>query len=101
MSKVRQEIKLTEQRGGQEDYPPAYFMSIELEGVLCFKTCQKLDLCNSNGLPTQWTVILGNNGVGKTTLLRSLAGMEPTQDIQTTITGDKLLFSRPRWTTNS
>jgi ABC-type uncharacterized transport system fused permease/ATPase subunit len=93
MTKAPQEIKLTEQGKSQKDYPPAYFISIELEGVLCFKTCQKLDLCNSNGLPTQWTVILGNNGVGKTTLLRSLAGMQPTQDKQTTITREKFVFA--------
>jgi predicted ATP-binding protein involved in virulence len=56
---------------------PVYFASIEVENVLCFKTRQKLDLCNANGFPAQWTVILGDNGVGKTTLLRCLAAMEP------------------------
>jgi predicted ATP-binding protein involved in virulence len=56
---------------------PVYFASIEVENVLCFKTPQKLDLCNANGFPEQWTVILGDNGVGKTTLLRCIAGMKP------------------------
>jgi AAA15 family ATPase/GTPase len=56
---------------------PVYFASIEVENVLCFKTPQKLDLCDTNGFPTQWTVILGDNGVGKTTLLRCIAAMTP------------------------
>jgi energy-coupling factor transporter ATP-binding protein EcfA2 len=77
MSKAPQEIKLTEQRESQEDYPPVYFTSIELENVLCFKTRQLLDLSDSAGFPAQWTVILGDNGTGKTTLLRCLAAMEP------------------------
>ena len=56
--------------------PPVYFLSLEVERVLCFKDRQVLDLSDGNGNPAQWTVILGNNGVGKTTLLRCLAGME-------------------------
>uniref|UniRef100_A0ACD5GXQ3 AAA family ATPase n=1 Tax=Desertifilum tharense IPPAS B-1220 TaxID=1781255 RepID=A0ACD5GXQ3_9CYAN len=55
---------------------PVYFLSLEVEGVLCFKDRQVLDLSDGNGRPAQWTVILGDNGVGKTTLLRCLAGME-------------------------
>ena len=57
--------------------PPAYFTSLEIENVLCFKDKQVLDLSDKNGNPAQWTVILGDNGVGKTTLLRCLARMEP------------------------
>jgi predicted ATP-binding protein involved in virulence len=56
--------------------PPVYFLSLAVERVLCFKDEQVLDLTDSNGNPAQWTVILGDNGVGKTTLLRCLAGME-------------------------
>jgi energy-coupling factor transporter ATP-binding protein EcfA2 len=77
MTEAPQEIRLIEQRESPKDYPPAYFLSLELENVLCFKTPQKLDLSDENGLPAQWTVILGDNGVGKTTLLRCLAEMEP------------------------
>lgn len=52
---------------------PAYFLSLEVENVLCFKDRQRLDLSDGNGNPARWTVILGDNGVGKTTLLRCLA----------------------------
>jgi predicted ATP-binding protein involved in virulence len=56
--------------------PPVYFLSIDVENVLCFKDKQTLDLTDEQGNPAQWTVILGDNGVGKTTLLRCLAQME-------------------------
>ena len=55
---------------------PVYFLLLHIDNVLCFKEPQELKLSDKNGKPAQWTVILGNNGVGKTTLLRCLAGME-------------------------
>ena len=55
---------------------PAYFTSLEIENFLCFKDKQVLDLSDKNGNPARWTVILGDNGVGKTTLLRCLGCME-------------------------
>jgi predicted ATP-binding protein involved in virulence len=102
MTKAPQEIKLTEQQESHQDYPPAYFLSIELKNIFCFKSAQKLNLSDSNGFPTQWTVILGNNGVGKTTLLRSLAGMEPTQDKSTSpmYFEQEGVFTRPRFSSS-
>ena len=61
---------------------PAYFTSLEIENILCFKDKQVLDLSDKKGYPAQWTVILGDNGVGKTTLLRCLARMEPYVEIR-------------------
>jgi hypothetical protein len=55
---------------------PVYFLSLTVDNILCFKDKQVLDLTDENGNPAQWTVILGDNGVGKTTLLRCVAGME-------------------------
>ena len=60
-----------------EDLPPAYFLSLTLENVRCFGPEQTLDLTNDEGQPAQWTVLLGDNGTGKTTLLQVVAGMEP------------------------
>ena len=56
---------------------PIYFRSLELESVRCFGNRQHLDLSDKNGDPVQWILILGDNGVGKTTLLQCLAWMRP------------------------
>lgn len=61
--------------------PPAYFGSLTIENVKCFKGQQTIDLSDGNGKPALWTVILGNNNTGKTTLLRCLADLEPVLDI--------------------
>jgi hypothetical protein len=52
---------------------PTYFLSLKLEKVRCFGTSQTLDLSDGQGRPARWTVVVGNNGTGKTTLLQSLA----------------------------
>ncbi len=57
--------------------PPIYFSSLELQNVRCFGERQRLDLTDSDGNPVQWILILGENGVGKTTLLQCLAWMAP------------------------
>ena len=56
---------------------PIYFRSLELQSVRCFGNRQRLDLSDKNGDPAQWILILGDNGVGKTTLLQCLAWMRP------------------------
>ena len=58
----------------------AYFLSLELENVRCFSNRQKIDFSDSDGKPRRWTIILGDNGTGKTTLLQSLVAMIPIPD---------------------
>jgi hypothetical protein len=75
--------KAVGKQGRSDESPevsPVYFLSLEVENILCFKDKQVLDLTDKNGNPAQWTVILGDNGVGKTTLLRCLASMECQRD---------------------
>ncbi|MBK8563356.1 MAG: AAA family ATPase [Saprospiraceae bacterium] len=50
-----------------------YFKSIKLENVRSFGPKQQLSFVEPNGNICFWNVIIGNNGVGKTTVLRSLA----------------------------
>lgn len=54
----------------------AYFLSLTVENFRCFGPKQTLDLSDGNGNPTMWNVILGENGTGKTTILRSLFGFQ-------------------------
>lgn len=55
----------------------AYFESLSVENVKAFAGKQTLLLTDGAGAPSPWTLILGDNGVGKTTLLRCLAQMRP------------------------
>lgn len=55
----------------EKKYP--YFLSITLENVRCFGEAQTLDLTDEEGNPARWTLILGDNGTSKTTLLKSIA----------------------------
>ncbi len=48
----------------------SYFLSLELENVRCFSEKQTLDLSDGNGRPARWTILLGENGTGKTTVLQ-------------------------------
>ena len=57
--------------------PPFYFTNLTLENVRCFSERQELKLVNDGDRPAPWTLIVGDNGVGKTTLLQCLARMRP------------------------
>lgn len=60
--------------------PPMYFASLEIKNIKCFGEKQVLDLRNDNGSVSPWTLILGNNGLGKTTLLKCLAWMNTVEE---------------------
>ncbi len=42
----------------------------------CFGERQTLKLMDTQGKPARWTIILGENGTGKTTLLQCLVGFQ-------------------------
>lgn len=62
--------------GQNTDQPAIYFNKLYMKNVRCFKGNHEIDLGNGKGEPSQWTVILGNNNVGKTTILRVIASLE-------------------------
>ena len=62
---------------GGGNQAPIYFRSVELENVRCFAERQRLGFLDEHGKPAQWVLILGDNGIGKTTLLQCLAWMRP------------------------
>jgi len=49
-----------------------YFKSIALENVRCFGKKQTIDFTDKDGKPSMWNLILGENGVGKTTVLKGI-----------------------------
>jgi predicted ATP-binding protein involved in virulence len=55
---------------------PVYFLKVELENIRCFKEKVILDLSDGNGHWKKWTVILGDNGLGKTSILQAIASLE-------------------------
>jgi len=54
-----------------------YFTKLVLENIRSFSESQDLILDGGEGRPAQWTLVIGDNGVGKTTLLQCLARMRP------------------------
>ncbi len=63
-----------------------YFTKLGLRNVRSFADRQELDLTIA-GRPAQWTLILGDNGLGKTTLLQCLASMRPVAAVAKESTG--------------
>jgi energy-coupling factor transporter ATP-binding protein EcfA2 len=61
--------------------PPVYCRSIKISNFRCFEKSTEISLTDSKGLPAQWTVILGENGIGKTSILQCLAGASIRPDI--------------------
>jgi predicted ATP-binding protein involved in virulence len=55
-----------------------YLKSLKIKNVRCFGKQQQLDFTDTDGKLSQWTVILGDNGTGKTSLLRSIVSLLPT-----------------------
>ena len=54
-----------------------YFTKLIIENIRSFADRQELDLTNGAGRPAPWTLIVGDNGVGKTNLLQCIARMRP------------------------
>jgi predicted ATP-binding protein involved in virulence len=54
-----------------------HFRSLCLENVRAFGSTQSLEFVDENNVVSRWNLILGENGVGKTTLMQALAVMRP------------------------
>ena len=75
---------------------PTYYTSLKVQNVRCFGNPQVLELTDQQGNPAQWTLLLGDNGTGKTTLLEALAWMKPqAKPPEQASPGDPSPFSEP------
>lgn len=77
-------VKSMASREEIKNAPAAYFKSFTLENVKCFKGKHTIDLSDGNGKPANWTVILGNNNTGKTTILKALVGLSAVEVVSET-----------------
>ena len=53
----------------------AYFSSVSVANLRCFAEEQTLTLHTPSGHPAHWTLLIGENGTGKTTLLHAIAAV--------------------------
>lgn len=60
-----------------ESVPGHYLIEMSVENVRCFGKRQSLKLADDAGRPHHWTIILGDNGTGKTSLLKSIVALAP------------------------
>jgi predicted ATP-binding protein involved in virulence len=52
-----------------------YLKSLIIKNVRSFKEGYEISFCNNDIKPSQWTVILGNNNTGKTTILKCITDL--------------------------
>ncbi|MFH1884018.1 MAG: AAA family ATPase [Planctomycetota bacterium] len=74
---TRKKTVLKKKPAKRKAFPPAYFLSLSVENARCFGPKQTIDVSNGHDRPAQWTVILGDNNTGKTTLLQCFVALEP------------------------
>lgn len=89
---------ISEQNEAGRRFGAAYFTSLSVAGVRCFGPEQKLILA-SGARAAKWTVILGENGVGKTTILQcawTMAPSRPSRSEPTSVTAGAELTVRIR-----
>src|SRR5688572_15855618 len=69
--------KITNREYERENVHGHYFLELTVENVRCFGKKQTIKLSDAKGKPYHWTILMGDNGVGKTSLLKSFVSIAP------------------------
>jgi hypothetical protein len=72
-----------------------YYEAIDFSNVKCFQGEHSVDFRDRAGRPSMWTLFLGENGVGKTSVLQMLAWMRPVEPPEQKKTIEPALFGEP------
>lgn len=54
-----------------------YAAKLDINSFKCFAPDQSIDFCSQDGRVSKWTFLVGENGVGKTSILQLIAGLYP------------------------
>lgn len=74
----RQQARLKSDEGYEASASDYFYASrLEVRQFKCFSGRETISFCTEDGKVARWTFLIGENGVGKTTVLQALAGLFP------------------------
>ncbi len=71
------QIKAKNQAPKPIGFAPIYVRELSLTNIKCFSTTQIFDFSSKGGRISRWNVLMGENAVGKTTVLQAIAALFP------------------------
>ncbi len=77
------------------DTAPLYYERLEFANLKCFRGDHEVDFTGADERPSLWTLFLGENGVGKTSILQMLAWMRPFDSPEKKKTIEPALYGEP------
>jgi len=78
-----------------ESGKPLYYETLVFSNLKCFRGQHLVDFRGRDKRPSLWTLLLGENGVGKTSVLQMLAWMRPVEPPEEKRTIEPALFGEP------
>lgn len=63
-------------------FTSVYASHVTVDNIRCFSNRQTLELLDDQGGEVNWTILLGDNGVGKSSLLQFIAALFPNRELR-------------------